>query len=241
MKHQWLFGFGPYASIVLLALGLLVRHLIARRKAAAAHESRVFRAPKGATRLWRATLAALFAAHLAGMLTPRLILAWNGVPLRLYVLEGSGFAIGIVALIGFGVATWRHLSHANTSVWEAAGDSLFLSVTLLATVTGLLTAYFCRWGSNWSVVTVTPYIRSLARDPGSIRLITSLPFVVRLHVVSAFAAAALLPISSIAPLLLAVLTRPLAWLSRPFEGGWRRADSWARRHSPAAWIWPEED
>ena len=241
MKLTLLFEFGPYVTVAALIVGLAVRHSMTRRRSSAPRDVAHVRSLISASMLWWAALVTVVVAHLAGLMIPRLILSWNRVPLRLYVLEASGFAIGIVVLLGCIIATRRHLSRPSASIWQAVGDSLFLSVTLLAVVTGLLTAGLYRWGSNWSVVTVTPYVRSLSQEHVSIRMVTSLPFAVQLHVVSGLAVVALLPISSIAPSVLAVLLRPLAWAGKPIATGIRWVDAWVRRHNPAAWIWPEED
>ena len=68
-----------------------------------------------------------------------------------------------------------------------------------------------------------------------------MPFVVKLHLASAFTALALLPFSSVAPFLIALLHRWFGLLARPFNAGGRVAEEWLRKHNPAVWIWPEED
>ena len=50
-----------------------------------------------------------------------------------------------------------------------------------------------RWASSWSVVTLTPYVLSLPSTHPRVDLVASTPFLVRLHVLGAFAAIALLP------------------------------------------------
>ena len=241
MRFTSFFEFGPYVTVAAFVVGLVARHSMTGRGASAPGDVAHVRSLNGASLLWRATLVTLIAAHLAGLMIPRLLLLWNRVPLRLYVLEATGFAVGIVVLLGCLVATWRHLSRPSASILQAVGDSLFLSATLLAVATGLLTAGLYRWGSNWSVVTLTPYMRSLSQGHVSIRSVTSLPFAVQLHVVSGLAVVALFPISSIARSVLVVLPRPLTWLGKPLASrvGW--VDAWVRRHNPAAWVWPEED
>jgi hypothetical protein len=68
-----------------------------------------------------------------------------------------------------------------------------------------------------------------------------MPFVVKLHLASSFCALGLLPFSSVAPFLIALLQRVFGLLGRPFGAGSRVAEGWLRKHNPAVWIWPEED
>jgi hypothetical protein len=68
-----------------------------------------------------------------------------------------------------------------------------------------------------------------------------MPFLVQLHVFAAFALAAVLPFTRVAPFVLVALDRAIAIAGRPVTAANRGAEAWLRRHNPATWIWPEED
>src|SRR5512135_971660 len=48
--------------------------------------------------------------HLLAWLLPQQLRLWNDVPLRLYVVELTGLALGIWALAGLVILLWRRLS-----------------------------------------------------------------------------------------------------------------------------------
>jgi nitrate reductase gamma subunit len=76
----------------------------------------------------------------------------------------------------------------------------------MAAFTGVVVAGGYRWASSWSVVTLTPYLDSLATLHPRVELIASTPFVVRLHVVAAFATVVLVPFTRAGSALLGALT-----------------------------------
>jgi nitrate reductase gamma subunit len=242
VKITFLFQIWPYVALAILALGLVARFVLTGR-ASEAFNAELARAREifAGGKLWRAGILLLLSAHLAGLLVPGSVVLWNSVPARLYLLEGAGLLLALVVLAGWAAAAWRHLSQSNGSLLGEIADALFLSVSLVAIVSGLLTALFYRWGSNWGTVILTPYLTSLLTGRPSATLVTQMPFLVQLHVFSAFGVAAALPFSGVAAFLIAALHRLLALADKPFAAGGRSAEAWLRRHNPAAWIWPEED
>jgi len=120
-------------------------------------------------------------------------------------------------------------------------------VSLLFTtlLSGSLTAILFRWGSSWGVITLTPYIMSLLRGRPAVELVAGLPFLVRLHVFSAFATLAALPATRLAPVLIVGLSRGLRLISAPVQvlaySASKIVEVVARRLNPAIWIWPEDD
>jgi len=60
---------------------------------------------------WGITL--ILTLHLIAWLFPGSILAWDASPFRLYLLEVSGFALGLWTLIGILVLLWRRLTVAK--------------------------------------------------------------------------------------------------------------------------------
>jgi nitrate reductase gamma subunit len=123
-------------------------------------------------------------------------------------------------------------------------DGVFLHLSFVALLTGLLTALFYRWGSSWCTSTLTPYAWSLLRGNPVAALAAQLPFLVRLHVLSSLAALAMIPVTRLAPLLLVPLHHGLGWLlrgvavlARPL----RSTLEFVFERNPLPRIWPEED
>jgi nitrate reductase gamma subunit len=241
VKGTILFEISPYAALTVLAIVLLVRFVTARRSTHLDRERAGARELFRGGRFWRGALVALLLAHLAGLLVPQSILRWNSVVFRLYLLEGTGFLLATAAVGGCLTVIRRHFLRADASKRVSVADSLFLAVLLLSIVSGLLSAVLYRWGSNWGTATVTPYVHSIIQGHPSARLVRRLPFLMQLHIFSAFAVVALVPFTGLSLSVVAALCRVSAVLEGLRAIGSRKVESWLRRHNPARWLWPEED
>jgi len=245
LPGELLFLAFPYAALLILLVGLVIRFAIARRqpdalRAASSEAWQLFRGPV----TWRVGMVVTAAMHLLGLVLPRTIVAWDGVPVRLYLLEGSGFLFGIVALIGWGKVMRRHFGRSTTgarSSLSELADCVFLSVSCMAIVSGLVTAVLYRWGSSWATGTLAPYMQSLARGAPATRLVEEMPFLVRLHVFSWFVVIALVPFTSAALIIASWLERCAMLVTRPINAATQVAHRMAAKLSPARWLWPEED
>jgi nitrate reductase gamma subunit len=245
LEGDLLFLAFPYAAVLVLLAGLGIRHALARRnletmRTATSTAWELFSGPAA----WRAGILVTVALHLLGLLVPRTILGWNGVPVRLYLLEGTGFLFGVVALAGWVQIMWRHLGRttasARASLSEIA-DCVFLSVLCMSIVSGLVSAVLYRWGSSWGAETLAPYLTSLLRGAPATGLVEEMPFLVRLHVFSWFVVIALVPFTSASMILVSAGDRVLLVVTRPINLATRAGRRMAARLSPARWLWPEED
>jgi nitrate reductase gamma subunit len=242
MRANFLFSVWPYMAFSLLTVGLAVRYLLEQKHMDAvrtemAEAWSVF----GGANVWRAAVALLLVVHAAVLLLPQSMLAWNGYPLRLYLFEGIAFSAGLAALVGWAKLTWRQISHGNRSVITELSDTVFLALLLLAIASGVLMAALYRWGSSWGALVLTPYVASILRGRPAPGLATQMPFFVRLHVFSAFAMFAVLPLTRLAAFFVFALHSILALMGRPISAAVHAAERWLRRHNPAPWLWPEED
>jgi len=214
--HAW-----PLVALALCAGGLVVRALAMRETHTARLALRRARRVFGGGRLLTAGLILLLVGHLAGLLFPHAILAWNRAPARLYLLEAAGVGVGLVALAAWIRAASRQLRPTYAPVVVELAESVFLAMMFLAIGSGLGMAVVHRWGSSWGIATLRPYVLSIAAgDPRSV-LVDRLPFLVRAHLFATFAAAAVFPLTRLAllPILLvgraaAVCARPVAWVAR---------------------------
>jgi nitrate reductase gamma subunit len=130
---------------------------------------------------WHYGILVILAAHLIGFLMPRSLLAWNGVPWRLYVLESTGLAMGFLSLWGILVLIFRRLSQARIRVVTSPMDLILLLALLIQVVAGVWTAIFYRWGSSWYATSAVPYLRSLFLLNPNLSLVATLPVMRHLH------------------------------------------------------------
>ena len=154
---------------------------------------------RGAPAAWTAARPALLVAfavvaieHLLLLAAPQAVLRWNGDARRLLVLETGGAIAGCACVAAVLVALWRQL-FTDRSSDQSIGRTVNLSVASVMMVSGVAIAFAYRWASSWSVVTLTPYVLSLPSAHPRVDLVASTPFLVRLHVLGAFASIALLP------------------------------------------------
>jgi len=241
MKADVLFGTWPYVAMALAIGGLVVRYLLDHARAAAAErEAAEAKIVFGGGRMWRISLVFLFATHLLGLALPRAVLAWNGVPLRLYILEGSGFLLGGLAIGAWADLMWRHSTRRCASLTSAVADAVLLGLLFVALVSGLFMQALFRWGSSWGAATLTPYVVSVLHGRPAVQLVDQMPFLVRLHVVSAFGVMAVIPFSRVASILTVGLRRAMAHIGAPVSRGLGAVETRIRERAEQ-WIWPEED
>ncbi len=157
------------------------------------------------------SLLLIFFGHLTAFLFPRAILAWNGEPVRLLILEITGFAAGVAAIIGLILLIRRRLSSDKVHMVTNKMDMLVYTTLMVQILSGLGIAFFERWGSSWFASVLTPYLRSIfALDPDGAAM-AEMPFFVQLHVFSAFFIIAIIP-----------FTRFMHFLVAPIDYLWRR-------------------
>lgn len=162
---------------------------------------------------WHYGILVIFLGHLVAFMFPKQLLLFNSVPLRLYILETTALAGGLIALIGLVNLIVRRFRSARIRVVTSPMDVIILVALLVQVLTGLYLASHLRWGSSWFAVALTPYLRSLFVFQPDISLVSQLPLMVKVHIVGAFTIFALLPFSRLIHLLLV----PLQYIRRPHQ------------------------
>ena len=155
----------------------------------------------------------IFFGHLTAFLTPRAILAWNRVPLRLYILEITAFAFGIMLLTSLVLLIVRRFKTKRLYEVTSKMDVLVYIILLVQVITGLWIAYFFRWGSSWFAMVLTPYLRSVFAFNPDIIAVVQLPLMVQIHIVSSFIMIGIVPFTR----LMHFLVYPFAYLWRPYQ------------------------
>ncbi len=151
--------------------------------------------------------------HLLALLFPRTLVLWNSVPLRLYLLEFSGLALGLWALAGLLLLLFRRLGDKRIRVVSTPMDVVVLLLLLVSVITGVLTATLYRYGSFWFTGIFTPYLWSLLSLQPNLALVSPLPVTIKLHVLNFFVLLAVFPFSR----LVHIITYPLGYLLRPWQ------------------------
>ena len=151
--------------------------------------------------------------HLLALLFPRGLVLWNAVPLRLYLLELSGLALGLWCLAGLSILVWRRLTSRRLWAVTTPMDLVVLILLLVSVVTGVLVATLYRFGSYWFTGIFTPYLTSLFTLQPQVSLVAPLPWVIKLHVINFFLLLVVFPFSR----LVHIITYPLGYLLRPWQ------------------------
>lgn len=151
--------------------------------------------------------------HLLALLLPRGLVLWNSVPIRLYLLELTGLALGLWALVGLGILVWRRFSDRRVWAVTTPMDLVVLVILLVSLITGVLVATLYRYGSFWFTGIFTPYLLSVLAFQPRVDLVASLPWLIKLHVINFFVMMAVYPFTR----LVHILTYPLGYLLRPWQ------------------------
>ncbi len=151
--------------------------------------------------------------HLLAFLFPRTLAWYNGVPVRLYILEATGLAFGLLTLFGLVMLAYRRAVTDRVRMVTSGMDVLLLALLLLQVISGTYVAVFHRWGSAWFVHTAAPYLWSLVKLSPEPQYIAALPLAVRLHILGAWALVAVIPFTR----LVHFLVLPIGYLWRPYQ------------------------
>lgn len=149
------------------------------------------------------------AGHLVAFLIPRSLLAWNSVPWRLYVLEVSALAFGILTVIGLVAVIVRRLSSSKVRMVTTPTDWLLFAMLLVQTVSGVSIALFYPWGSSWFATNLSPYLWSIFKLSPDVSYVVAMPWLVKLHIVLAFLTIGFFPFTRLVHVL--VIPNPYLW------------------------------
>jgi nitrate reductase gamma subunit len=212
--NSLLFGIFPYIALT-LAVAVTAYRMVYRPFSVSAQSSQLLEQKRlffGSVAMhWGLVIVLL--GHLAALLLPKGLLLWNAVPVRLYLLEITGLALGIWALFGTYLLLARRISVARVRSASTPMDYLVLVVILISALTGVLTAVLYRYGSFWFPAVMTPYLWSILTLQPRPELIRDLPFWTQLHVFNFWLFLAVFPFSR----LVHVITVPLGYALRPWQ------------------------
>jgi nitrate reductase gamma subunit len=209
-----LFGVSPYVAVAIALIGTAWR-MFTNRFSISSLSSQFLESRRlfWGSVPWHYGVLAILVGHLIAFLIPRSVLAWNGVPWRLYLLESVGLAFGLLTLVGLLLLILRRATSSRVRAVTSGMDVVLLLVLLVQVVAGLWTAIAYRWGSSWYASFAVPYLWSVIKFQPDISLVSNLPPVVKIHITGAFAFIALIPFTR----LIHFLAVPIAYLWRPYQ------------------------
>lgn len=209
---DFLFGAFPYAAI-LLGVGAGVYRYFSDRFSYTSHSTQFLenRWLFWGSVPWHYGILIILLAHILAALFPG---AWGlliGTPTRLFLVEATGFSLGLLALFGCAALLVRRMFRPRLLAITKVTDWILLLVLLLQVASGVYIAWKFRWGSAWYLHTAVPWLGSLFRLRPDTDYVAMLPAIVKFHLVNAFVLVAILPFTRLVHL----FTIPVSYVWRP--------------------------
>ncbi len=154
-------------------------------------------------------LLVIFTAHLFWFLFPEATLIWNHEPFRLYIMEISVLIFGLLTFTGLLNIMIRRVIDKKVKIVTSSADWVVLGILTVQILSGLYVALFYRYGSSWFASSLSPYLLSIFKVNPDLSFISAMPFIVKLHIASAFSIIFLFPFTRLIHAL--VLPLPYIW------------------------------
>ena len=162
---------------------------------------------------WHYGIVVVLLAHLLGFLMPGMWASITSTPAALYTIEMVGFAFGLAALVGLCVLIVRRFTTERILAVTSPMDGVLLVALLVQVALGIYVSLVYRWGADWYIDSAVPWLISLVSLNPQTQYVSSLPFVVRLHMLTGFVVILLFPFSRLVHLIMF----PFWYLWRPYQ------------------------
>jgi nitrate reductase gamma subunit len=194
MLDQFLYIGLPYSAMILLIIGTIIR-LKYFGYTVTSHSSQFLESNKlfWGSRLFHSGIVVLLLGHIIGFLIPKSVIVLTSIPLWLITIEVSAFSFAIMSLVGASLLLIRRFREKRLHGVTSKMDIVVYSIILIQIITGILVAYFYRWGTGWYVSSLVPYLYSILIFNPNIASISSMPLLVKIHAASAFIFIGLIP------------------------------------------------
>ncbi|MCH8941642.1 MAG: respiratory nitrate reductase subunit gamma [Bacteroidetes bacterium] len=212
--YNFLFIALPYVALTVFLIGTIYRYKGTKFKFSSLSSQFL----EGRKLFWGSVpfhygIIFLFFGHLIAFLIPGTVIAWNSEPLRLVILEVTGFVFGLSALVGMVSLFFRRTTDARIKVVTSKMDLIIELLIIAQIILGLWIAYGFRWGSSWFASVLSPYLWSIFYLNPNIEAVSNMPLVIQLHISLAFFIVLLIPFTRLVHL----LVPPLHYLWRPYQ------------------------
>lgn len=204
----------PYAAMVLFIIGTIYRYRTDPFQVSSLSSQFL----EGRRLFWGTIpfhigILVVFLGHLTAFLIPRGVLAWNGDPVRLIILQVTAFAFGLSVLVGLLGLFYRRLTNPRVRMVTTKMDVALELLLLVQVCFGLWIALGYRWGSSWFAADLSPYLWSLFRGEPNIIAVSAMPIPIKLHIIGAWTILAIFPFTR----LVHILVAPLHYINRPYQ------------------------
>jgi len=209
------FGYMPYLLLALAIVGSIYR-FTTNRYSWSSQSSQFLenRALFFGSFPWHYGIVLVLLGHIIGFFIPSAILGWNSTPVRLYILEISGLALGFLALFGLLALAYRRLTNNRVKALTTSWDVLLIIILLIQVITGLGNAILYRWGSNWYVASAVPWMWSVLTLNPNVEYVANLPLITKAHIFNALIFIGLIPFTRLAHIFVINIYK---YLWRPYQ------------------------
>ncbi|MBZ0167149.1 MAG: respiratory nitrate reductase subunit gamma [Candidatus Omnitrophica bacterium] len=212
--HNFLFIVLPYIAFAVFVVGSIYRY----RRTKYAYSSLSSQFLEGKKLFWGSVpfhfgLMVVFFGHLIAFMFPRTILAWNSYPVRLIILEATGFIFGLSLVAGLVNLLIRRVMTPRIRAVSNKMDIIVLLLLLCQSFLGCWIAIGYRWGSSWFASDLSPYLWSIIKLDPQIGVVKLLPLVIQLHIIGAFVIVLIIPFTR----LVHFLVFPVFYIFRPYQ------------------------
>ena len=223
---QLLFGVAPYLALILFFLGTIQRY----RSQAFTYSSLSSQFLENERHFWGMVplhygIIVVLVGHVVAFLFPSQLLAWNGHPIRLYILEITALTFGLLTLVGLLSTLSRRLGFSKVRTVTSPADIVLYVLLLVQVGSGVYVAISHSWGSSWFAASAAPYLWSIVKLDPDISYVLAMPFAVKLHIVNAFLTIGFFPFTRLVHIL--VVPNPYLW-RKPQVVRWNRAPGMKR-------------
>ena len=214
MNDMILFAVFPYVAIVVAIAGGVYRYRT-NRFSYSTLSSQLLENRKlfWGSVPWHYGIIVVLLAHLVGFLVPGMWASITSAPAALYTIELVGFAFGLAALVGMCVLIVRRYTTERILAVTSPMDGVLLAALLVQVALGIWVSLVYRWGADWYVDTAVPWLISLVSLNPQTQYVSSLPWVVKLHMLNGFVVILLFPFSRLVHLIMF----PFWYLWRPYQ------------------------
>lgn len=204
----------PYAAIFIFLIGTFLRYRF-YGYSVTSHSSQFLESDKlfWGSRLFHSGIVVLLLGHIIGFLVPKSVLLVTSIPFWLMAIEITAFAFGLLAFAGIVLLIKRRIQVKRLHMVTSKMDLVVYIIILTQVLTGIFVAYFHRWGINWYALSMVPYLRSLLIFMPDQTVIASMPWLIKIHTISAFVFIGLIPFTR----LMHFLVYPVAYLWRSYQ------------------------
>ncbi|OGQ18119.1 MAG: respiratory nitrate reductase subunit gamma [Deltaproteobacteria bacterium RIFCSPHIGHO2_02_FULL_40_11] len=155
----------------------------------------------------------VFLGHLLAFLFPKGQLLWNTHPIRLILLEVTGFTFGLLVFVGLIFLILRRFISKKVFTVTSKMDFALEFLLLAQVILGCWIAVGYRWGSSWFAADLSPYLWSLVLFQPKIKAVSAMPYVIQFHIIGAFTILLLIPFTRLVHFLVA----PFHYIWRPYQ------------------------